>query len=167
MSRWASSLALALTGVTMLVCAATTDLWLVQLVVFLTGRFCATFAMNVSRYTGRYIYTYLQSTPGGGRCQTCAGRGAGTWPWCWREWCSCWAGTPTPASGEPEPVQRVLYVDNIYTRIYFLDNIYTHIYCRYDSESGSWVESSRLPRPLSGHGACVVTWSPADTNHIY
>ena len=59
MSRWASSLALALTGVTMLVCAATTDMWLVQLVVFLTGRFCATFAMNVSRYTGRYIYTYL------------------------------------------------------------------------------------------------------------
>ena len=75
-------------------------------------------------------------------------------------------------------MQRVLYVDNIYTRIYFLDNIYTHIYsldniythiyCRYDAESGSWVESSRLPRPLSGHGACVVvTWSPADTNHIY
>ena len=44
----------------MLVCAATTDLWLVQLVVFLTGRFCATFAMNVSRYTGRYIYKYLR-----------------------------------------------------------------------------------------------------------
>ena len=47
MSRWASSLALALTGVTMLVCAATTDMWLVQLVVFFLGRFCATFATNV------------------------------------------------------------------------------------------------------------------------
>jgi len=45
--RWSSSISLFCCGVTMIVCAWLTDLWKAQAVMFMVGRFFATYAMNV------------------------------------------------------------------------------------------------------------------------